>query len=92
MTLGFLFSNVLGYIPRSALAAILVYTGWKLIDVKATKTFFELSKFEAVIYLTTIVAIVSINLLFSRVSNETDEKVVEYEFLPMRTFVQSHQS
>lgn len=60
----FLFSNVLGYIPRSALAAILVYTGWKLIDVKATKTFFEFSKFEAVIYLTTIVAIVAINLLY----------------------------
>ena len=60
----FLFSSVLGYIPRSALAAILVYTGWKLIDVKATKTFFEFSKFEAFIYVTTIVAIVSINLLY----------------------------
>jgi len=60
----FLFSNVLGYIPRSALAAILVFTGFKLIDVKATKTFYEFNKFEAVIYLATIGSIVTINLLY----------------------------
>lgn len=60
----FLFSDVLGYIPRSALAAILVYTGWRLIDVKATKEFYEFSKFEAFIYLATITAIVTINLLY----------------------------
>ena len=60
----FLFSSVLGYIPRSALAAILVYTGWRLIDVKATKQFFEFSKFEAFIYIATIFSIVTINLLY----------------------------
>lgn len=60
----FLFSNVLELIPRSALAAILVYIGYKLIDVKITKKFFEFEKFEAFIYLATIVAIVTINLLY----------------------------
>lgn len=60
----FLFSEVLSFIPRSALAAILVYTGFKLIDFKATKKFFEFNKFEAVIYLATIGSIVTINLLY----------------------------
>ncbi len=60
----FLFRDLLTYIPTSALAAILVYTGYKLMDFKAFKTFSELGKFEAFIYLATIVSIVTINLLY----------------------------
>ena len=41
-----------------------MYTGWRLIDVKATKQFFEFSKFEAFIYIATIFSIVTINLLY----------------------------
>ena len=61
----FLFSEVLSYIPNSALAAILVYTGYKLFDVKAFRKFNDqFGKFEVFIYLATIVSIVSINLLY----------------------------
>lgn len=56
--------DVLQMIPTSALAAILVYTGYKLIDVKVAKEFYEFDRTEAVIYVATIVAIVSINLLY----------------------------
>lgn len=61
----FLFSNVLAYIPTSALAAILVFTGYKLFDVKAFRKFNqEFGKSEVFIYVATIVCIVSINLLY----------------------------
>lgn len=56
------FPTVLNYIPISALAAILVYTGYKLIDIKAAKYILNLSKGEFVIYLITLVAILFTNL------------------------------
>lgn len=61
----FLFSNVLAFIPTSALAAILVYTGYRLFDFKAFRKFnTEFGKSEVFIYFATIVCIVSINLLY----------------------------
>lgn len=56
------FPTILNYIPISALAAILVYTGYKLIDVAAAKYIFKLSKGEFAIYLITLVAILFTNL------------------------------
>jgi len=58
-TLSFIFQ----FIPSSALAAILVYTGYKLVNVDMAKTIYNASKGEFLIYLITIVAILSTNLL-----------------------------
>lgn len=59
----FIFPQVLAFIPKAALAAILVYIGYKLVDVKAVKTFSEYGKSEAAIYIVTIAGVVFINLL-----------------------------
>lgn len=58
-TLSFVFK----FIPSAALAAVLVYTGYKLINIDMAKTIYNASKGEFFIYLTTIVAILSTNLL-----------------------------
>ncbi|MBD65401.1 MAG: SulP family inorganic anion transporter [Halobacteriovoraceae bacterium] len=60
----FFFSELLSYIPTSALAAVLVYTGYRLFDIKALKKFSEFGKFEVFIYVATIFCIVTINLLY----------------------------
>lgn len=57
-----LFPKLLNFIPISALAAILVYTGYKLVDVNAAKYIYRLSKGEFVIYLITLVSILFTNL------------------------------
>ncbi len=54
---------VLGLIPVSALAAILVYTGYKLVNPKAIRELAAYGKSEVVIYGVTLVAIVMTNLL-----------------------------
>jgi MFS superfamily sulfate permease-like transporter len=57
------FPFVLKMIPVSALAAILVYTGYKLVNLKAIK---ELAKYgwgEVVVYFATMLCVVSIDLL-----------------------------
>jgi MFS superfamily sulfate permease-like transporter len=59
----FIFPQVLAFIPKAALAAILVYIGFKLVDLKAIKEFAEYGKSEAAIYLITIGGVVFINLL-----------------------------
>jgi len=53
----------LSYIPVSALAAILVYTGYKLAYPKAVPGLLKFGKSEVLIYIVTIVMIVSTNLL-----------------------------
>lgn len=58
-----LFPFALKYIPTASLAAVLVYTGFKLVNINMAKTIYELSKGEFVIYLITIIAILSTNLL-----------------------------
>lgn len=59
----FMFPVVLSYIPKAGLAAILVFTGYKLVDIKAIKTFNKYGKSETFIYLATIGGVVFINLL-----------------------------
>lgn len=56
------FPAILNYIPISSLAAILVYTGYKLVDVNAAKHILKLSKGEFTIYVITLVAILFTNL------------------------------
>lgn len=59
----FLFPGLLAYIPKAGLAAILVFTGWKLMDFKAIKLFNQYGRSETAIYLATIGGVVFINLL-----------------------------
>lgn len=56
------FPQILNYIPQAALAAILVYTGYKLVDVDAAKRLYHLSKGEFAIYMITLIAILCTNL------------------------------
>jgi MFS superfamily sulfate permease-like transporter len=53
----------LRYIPVSALAAVLVYTGYKLAYPKVVPTLLKFGKTEVAIYVVTIVTIVMTNLL-----------------------------
>ncbi len=53
----------LGYIPLSALAAVLVFTGYKLAYPKIVPTLMKYGKSEVFIYLITIVTIVLADLL-----------------------------
>ncbi len=56
------FPQILNCIPQAALAAILVYTGFKLVDIGAAKNLYQLSKGEFIIYMITLVAILFTNL------------------------------
>ncbi|MEB3236680.1 MAG: SulP family inorganic anion transporter [Candidatus Sericytochromatia bacterium] len=58
-----LLSPVLERIPVASLAAILVFTGFKLLNPKAIKELAAYGKAEVAIYLATVVAIVATNLL-----------------------------
>lgn len=58
-TLSFVFK----FIPAACLAAILVYTGYKLVNIEMAKTIYSFSKGEFFVYLITIFAILSTNLL-----------------------------
>ncbi|GIW98281.1 MAG: hypothetical protein KatS3mg111_1614 [Pirellulaceae bacterium] len=54
---------VLRQIPTSALAAILVYTGYKLVNPKSVKQLYEYGIGEVLIYFATVVTIVVTDLL-----------------------------
>ncbi len=54
---------VLRMIPTAALAGILVYTGYRLIDIKGVIHLWKENRFEALIFLTTVVVIVVEDLL-----------------------------
>ena len=56
-------ASVLRLIPTSALAAILVYTGYKLVDIKAIKKLAQYGKAEVTIYFATVITIVAWDLL-----------------------------
>ena len=47
----------------SALAGILIFTGWKLLDIKSIPALVKKSKSEAIIYFVTLSLIVSVDLL-----------------------------
>jgi MFS superfamily sulfate permease-like transporter len=54
---------VLRMVPTSALAALLVYTGYKLVDIRSARKLLEYGRSELAIYVATIVAIVVADLL-----------------------------
>ncbi len=51
------FSSFLSQIPTAALAAVLVYAGYRLIDVRATQRISEHGRLELIIYVLTVVTI-----------------------------------
>ncbi|MDD3420042.1 MAG: SulP family inorganic anion transporter [Candidatus Gastranaerophilales bacterium] len=53
---------VLGYIPTSSLAAILVYTGIKLIKIEEAKFLYKISRPEFAVYIITVLGILFTNL------------------------------
>ena len=55
--------SVLTYIPRSALGALLVYTGFKLVNIKDIIALWKTSRAEAFIYFATVFMIVVEDLL-----------------------------
>ena len=56
-------AGVLRMIPTASLAAMLVYTGYKLVDIKSIKTLYEHGWGEVAIYVATVGTIVSTDLL-----------------------------
>lgn len=57
-------ASMLRMIPTSALAAVLVYTGFKLVDYKTAWRLWQQSRFEAVVFIGTVVGIVAMGLLY----------------------------
>jgi MFS superfamily sulfate permease-like transporter len=56
--------SLLELIPKAALAAVLVYTGWKLMNVQAIRHLSVYGKGEVAIYFATMMCIVARDLLF----------------------------
>lgn len=54
---------VLNYIPMAALAAVLVFTGWKLINLKGIVKLFQVRWIEGAICVLTLVLVVGVDLL-----------------------------
>ncbi len=59
----FLAPGLLALIPTAALAAVLVYIGFKLVDLQAIRNLHRYSPWEVGVYLATVLAIVSTDLL-----------------------------
>jgi MFS superfamily sulfate permease-like transporter len=55
--------SVLRLIPVASLAAILVYTGWKLMNPRAARELLEVDKGEVAIYAATLATVVIVDLL-----------------------------
>ncbi|TNF38594.1 MAG: SulP family inorganic anion transporter [Deltaproteobacteria bacterium] len=58
-----LLPQVLALIPTASLAAVLVFTGWKLIGIQALKNLAKNGRSEVVIWTATVVTIVATDLL-----------------------------
>ncbi|HPF39294.1 MAG TPA: SulP family inorganic anion transporter [Phycisphaerae bacterium] len=56
-------ASVLAHVPKSTLAAILVFTGYKLVNIKAIKRIWKDSPSEVIIYFATLITIVGRDLL-----------------------------
>jgi MFS superfamily sulfate permease-like transporter len=63
LTLVALAPSLLAMIPTTALAAVLVYTGFKLVSPKAVRELKPYGKAEVAIYFATLIGIVATNLL-----------------------------
>ena len=63
LILTFLLTDLLTFIPISALAGILIFTGWKLLNVQAIPGIIQKSRGEAFVYFTTFFLIVCVDLL-----------------------------
>jgi len=63
LALVWFFPGVLMLIPTASLAAILVFTGFKLVEVHQVKRLAEYGKFPVVIYAATVIGIVGKDLL-----------------------------
>ena len=57
------FSPLLGYVPLPALAAVLVYTGYRLVNIKAIKELRQFGNPELAIYAITLGTVVAVDLL-----------------------------
>lgn len=55
--------GILSFVPRAALGALLVYTGYKLVNFKQMKELYKTSWSEFAIYAVTVLLIVSFDLL-----------------------------
>lgn len=72
-------------IPTSALAAILVYTGYKLLDLKAIRKFWEFGAGEVLVYAVTLVTVVAVDLLVGVVTGFVASLVLlAYRFSRLR--------
>ena len=58
-----LFPHILRLVPVSSLAAILVYTGWKLANPKAARYIAQFGRGELAIYIATLGVVVAVDLL-----------------------------
>jgi MFS superfamily sulfate permease-like transporter len=58
-----LFPTLLSSIPLAALAAVLVYTGWKLVNISGIRHLWKESRSEVLIYAATAGGIVAMDLL-----------------------------
>ncbi len=58
-----LLNKPLGWVPMPALGAVLLLAGWGLIDVRALKGFWKLSRFEFSLCLLTTVGVLSVGVL-----------------------------
>ncbi|MBC8164363.1 MAG: SulP family inorganic anion transporter [Bryobacteraceae bacterium] len=58
-----LLPSVLRMIPTSSLGAILVFTGWKLMDIKNIKQIMPYGRMPVIIYAATVIMIVATDLL-----------------------------
>ncbi len=58
-----LFPEILELVPIASLAALLVYTGYTLINVQAIRTLAKVGRGEVLVYAVTLVTIVTTNLL-----------------------------
>mgnify|MGYP005837225215 CR=1 FL=1 len=57
------FPEVLRHIPIASLAAILVYTGWKLVNPQAIRSLWQIGKGEVMTYAVTLGTVVVVDLL-----------------------------
>ena len=58
-----LFAKFLAVVPTTALAAVLVYTGWRLLNIDHVRHMWHANRFDAIVFLTTALIIVTADLL-----------------------------